>query len=155
MLRERFDAKWEPVTETGCWLWNAAQDGHGYGQLRINKRTHRATRVSYELHVGNIPAGMHLLHKCDVPACVNPAHLFLGSNVENIQDSMRKGRRKGITRNRPRGLRYNFTKRPGPKPKLSDETKSRLRADVLAGMSQRAAARKYGVSSGLACRICA
>lgn len=77
-----------------CWLWKGATKGNGYGMigvLRIRRpiSTHRA---AYELFVGPIPPGLCVLHKCDVRNCVNPDHLFLGTQRDNIHDSIRKGR---------------------------------------------------------------
>lgn len=84
------------VTKTaGCWLWNASKDGKGYGVIGLSvpvRRHGKAHRVSWELHKGAIPAGMAVLHKCDTPACVNPEHLFLGTQADNMRDCSAKGR---------------------------------------------------------------
>lgn len=77
---------------SGCWLWSANGVAKGYGQLSFRKRKILAHRISYELHKGEIPSGMLVLHKCDVPACVNPSHLFIGTHADNIHDCMSKGR---------------------------------------------------------------
>jgi len=86
--------KWSiPEPNTGCWLWFGSQDRDGYGKL-IRQRKHvRAHRASFEVHCGPIPVGMYVLHRCDMPACINPEHLFLGSNQDNMDDMMRKGRK--------------------------------------------------------------
>lgn len=82
-----------PEPMSGCWLWVGGCVPKGYGTLRRRGKTYRASRFSWELHKGTIPAGLHVLHKCDVPACVNPDHLFLGTNLDNVRDMDRKGRR--------------------------------------------------------------
>lgn len=77
--------------ESGCWLWNGPVSG-GYGCVGVGDGSYAAHRLMYLLHVGNIPRGLHVLHRCDTPACVNPAHLFLGTNLLNMQDRNAKGR---------------------------------------------------------------
>lgn len=93
---ERFEVKVRK-TET-CWIWTAGCLG-GYGRFRFNGCTQNAHRVSWELFCGPIPSGMHVLHDCDNPPCVNPAHLFLGTNIDNIADRHRKGRDAKGTKN--------------------------------------------------------
>lgn len=75
-----------------CWLWVAGKDGCGYGTVMFRGKVHRAHRVSYILHVGEIQPGMVILHICDNPACVNPDHLRLGTQADNVKDCETKGR---------------------------------------------------------------
>jgi hypothetical protein len=91
-LRVRFDEMWTPEPNSGCWLWLANMDNSGYGRIQVKGKSKRAHRVSYELNIGPIPDGLHCLHSCDVPLCVNPSHLWLGTNLDNIADKAKKGR---------------------------------------------------------------
>ncbi len=81
-----------PEPNTGCWLWTAGMRLNGYGQVKIRRVNQLAHRVSYQVHVGPMPEGMCVCHKCDVPCCVNPDHLFLGTQADNMRDRDRKGR---------------------------------------------------------------
>jgi hypothetical protein len=91
-LMRRFEAKWESEPNTGCWLWFAGADKLGYGRFGIGTTVYLAHRISWELYVSSIPEGMGVLHRCDTPACVNPAHLFIGSQLDNLLDMVAKGR---------------------------------------------------------------
>ncbi len=91
-LHEKFYGKYVVDDSTGCWNWARGSFRAGYGAIAHGKRTLKAHRVSYELHVGPIPAGMLVCHKCDNPRCVNPDHLFLGTVRDNALDMVSKGR---------------------------------------------------------------
>lgn len=106
-MKDRFMAKVE-IQENGCWLWQGAKGKKGYGMFSMGPKykpdgSRRNTmvgahRASYLLFKGEIPEhdsyhGLCVLHKCDNPACVNPDHLFLGTNEDNVHDMDAKGRR--------------------------------------------------------------
>lgn len=91
------DRFWNKVRKTrGCWYWEAATVSKdpqvAYGVFWYQRRNHRAHRMSWTLTNGEIPEGMHVLHKCDNPRCVKPDHLFIGNRSDNMQDSANKGR---------------------------------------------------------------
>jgi len=134
-LEERF---WEKVAFLGaglddCWEWRGGKS-KGYGEINRGGRGSEhlsAHRVSWELANDLIPKGMCVLHHCDNPSCVNPAHLFLDTQVENLQDMMRKGRS-------ARGERVAGAK-------LTEQDVHEIRQMLSRGISQRVVARKYGV----------
>ena len=74
-----------------CWEWARVRNQHGYGQLRVAGRMVYAHRLAYELGVGPIPDGMHVLHQCDNPRCINPAHLSLGTHSQNMKECSERG----------------------------------------------------------------
>ena len=93
-IRQRFEAKFVCGNLQECWVWIAYKYPNGYGYFSgLEGYAHRA---SYVLYKGPIPKGKYVLHHCDNPSCVNPSHLFLGSQTDNMQDMIRKGR-KGYT----------------------------------------------------------
>ena len=73
-----------------CWIWTGGNDGNGYGRTHSDGVEVYCHRLAYEKFIGPIPAGMHVLHKCDNPSCSNPSHLFLGKQRENNRDAMSK-----------------------------------------------------------------
>lgn len=88
--QERLERKVQ-VMPNGCWEWQGNTDNHGYGEIRgLGQR--RAHRLSWVIHRGPIPEGMDLLHHCDNPPCVNPEHLFPGTQGDNNRDRSLKGR---------------------------------------------------------------
>jgi hypothetical protein len=75
-----------------CWLWNGSTNAKGYGSFAVNRKTTLAHRYSYVLHKGEIPEGLIICHTCDVPACVNPEHLWAGTYSDNAIDMVSKNR---------------------------------------------------------------
>jgi hypothetical protein len=135
-LWDRFHDKFVPDPNSGCWLWTGAAKELGYGVIGLGHRgdgTAKAHRVAYQLYKGDIPQGMNVLHSCDLPCCVNPAHLRLGTLSDNSQDCVARGRHK-IPDNR--GERATWAK-------LNVEKVEQIKKREMAGTAY---ARLYGVS---------
>lgn len=84
------------INENGCWIWKKYCLPYGYGRLRINDKMYLSHRLSWEGFNGDIPIGFHVCHKCDTENCINPNHLFLGTDQDNSDDKIRKGRSKHL-----------------------------------------------------------
>ena len=136
-LRERFETKWREA-DSGCWEWTANSHSFGYGMIRRRRRDGSWTsvgahRVSWELHNGQIPEGMSVLHRCDNPACVNPDHLFLGTHADNMADKAAKGR-------------GSFRGARNPRARFVPDDVRAIRNRHADGESIRGLARSYGCS---------
>lgn len=139
---DRFLEQVEFDPNGGCWLWSGVQDGHGYGMIAGHgKRNIKVHRLSYETHVGLIPAGLCVLHKCDVRCCCNPTHLFLGTKKDNAIDAVRKGR---------------WVDNAGEKhgmAKLSDQDVRDIRQALAMKETQSSIAKRFGVHKATICDI--
>lgn len=91
---EKFMSQVYPEPNTGCWLWGGRHDEKGYGRLSHTLKFQVAHRMSFFIHNGEFDKKMHVLHKCDTPACVNPDHLYLGDQKQNNIDRDTRGRQK-------------------------------------------------------------
>jgi hypothetical protein len=87
-----FDQAYSPEPNSGCWLWLGALNAKGYGSIRIAGKTELAHRMSYRRYRGEVAAGVQVLHRCDVPACINPDHLYLGTHADNMRDMSSRNR---------------------------------------------------------------
>lgn len=103
----------------GCWEWSGGLDSCGYGLITSPKKLISAHRLSFLVFKGEIPEGFFVLHKCDNPKCFNPAHLFLGTQSDNMKDMVKKGRLKTSF------ITNNPMKNPEVKKKISDKQKEK------------------------------
>lgn len=118
--------------EGGCWICDLSKVGAGYSKIAFGGKTLRAHRLSYELFVGPIPVGMFILHSCDNPACVNPDHLHLGTQLENMRERSARGRAPVAEKN--------------IQTKLTRSDAASIKAAIRSGTSDRVLARKHGVT---------
>ena len=115
----RFEAKVirDDCMTDGCHIWTGLLNDKNYGLIRNNKKDIKAHRASYAIYKGEIPYGMVVCHRCDNPPCVNPAHLFVGSQGDNMRDAIAKGRQASMRKTHcPQGHEYagdNLYIKPG------------------------------------------
>lgn len=143
-LVDRFTEKYIK-DDSGCWIWTGALHWEGYGQIFKNGKLELAHRVSYELFNGHIPEndthhGTVVCHACDVRKCVNPAHLFLGTQRDNVMDAVKKGILQRGERNGRAKLTYQDIQRI-----RADNRLQRVIADEFGVSQQHISAIKRGV----------
>ena len=139
-LEARYWAKVDRRGPDECWLWTG-KTGKGYGQIWLGYNANRgvvmgwAHRVAWELAHGASPGEMHVRHKCDNPPCQNPAHLELGTHLDNMRDMVERQRYTTVY-----GSHHG-------KSKLTEDDIRTIRAMFRAGQNQRAIGRHFGVTS--------
>lgn len=135
----RFDAKWREDPGSGCWNWTAYRSRKGRGMFKLGGRMRWAHRVAYERWVGPIPDGQVVRHRCDNPGCVNPQHLELGTQADNVRDRVERGR---CARGAAMGA-----------AKLCDRRVRLIRALSARGELRRDVARHFGVDPSVVSNV--
>lgn len=138
---QRFEEKVQCDPNSGCWLWTGSINNKGYGQFSYGGRCVSAHRLSLELHGQPVAANDNVLHRCDTPCCVNPAHLFTGTHQDNMADMRAKGRHTQACGEQTRSSR------------LTDAVVLEIRSALKRGVMQRDLAEKYGVYPSTISRI--
>jgi len=131
----RFWSKVDKRDPDECWLWKDTPHPKGYGDMRVGQYKLKAHRIAYVLHYGVSPGELKVCHTCDIPLCVNPAHLFLGTQKDNVDDMVRKGRHRDA-----RGEKNG-------RAKVTAEQVRTIRQTYAAGgVSQSQLAKQYGLT---------
>jgi len=141
LFQDRF---WKKVDKRGpndCWNWTAVKHERGYGHMEIQNKNYKTHRLSWEFINGKIPDGLCCLHKCDNTSCCNPAHLFLGTQRDNMRDMVQKGR------NNPRIGTENGNS------KLSEQNVLEIRKLHHEGMKNKRISIMYKVSETTICHV--
>lgn len=148
-IEKRFWSKVDVRSDDECWLWTGVKADFGYGHLKREVGFWKAHRLSWTLHYGPIPDGLCVCHKCDNPPCVNPKHLFLGTQADNSRDMWRKGRAKvkgGFSHINAKGEHNG-------RAKIKDCQVQEIRNLYKSGKSQQSIANLYGVGQTQISRI--
>ena len=136
-LEERFWSKVDVSSDNSCWNWKAGINSEGYGWFWKEKRPHIASRISWELKFGPVPENMIVCHTCDNTKCVNPSHLWLGTDQDNTDDKIKKGR--DVTF---KGEQHGMAK-------LSEKQILEIRKELGTGKSGYKIAKEYNVTRNL------
>lgn len=139
--KQRFYASVLLPNENGCMLWAKGTTRKGYALIRIqseNGRKIAAHRYSYALHYGLFDKNLHVCHKCDIPSCMAPDHLFLGTNADNVRDKVSKGRQAS-------GSLLICSGETNPGAKLTDKDVLQIRALLREGVMVKSIAEKFKV----------
>lgn len=120
--------------DNDCWLWIASLDKFGYGHFGIKRKNTLTHRISYAIAYGEFPDHLNVLHSCDNPRCVNPKHLFLGTQKDNSDDMREKGRA------------VNVKGEANGRAKLTRDQVNTIRERFANGESKKHLAREYKVS---------
>lgn len=134
-MTERFWTKVDKRGHDDCWLWTAHFNGNGYGEIKADAPQRRnliASRVAWELTSGPIPIGLMVLHKCDTPACVNPRHLRLGDQLDNMGEASQRDRTAS-------GSRHGVSK-------ITEADALEIKRRLAKGEAQEKIGRDYGLS---------
>lgn len=140
LTQKEIDFFWKNVNKTdGCWIWTGSVNRDGYGTMSVSKRTTGAHKVSYIMAYGVEP-NHNVCHTCDNPGCVRPDHLFDGTQKENIQDSIQKGRFRFVPKISIQGSLNG-------KAKLDEHKVKEIREKYSSGnFTQQELADEYGVA---------
>lgn len=143
MISEFHEEKYMPEPMSGCWLWLRGCHRDGYGTVQDKKKTRLAHRVFFEYYCETIPVGKVVRHKCDTPACVNPKHLQLGTQADNVADSVKRNRV-----NREPNLRTQGIRNSGAK--LTEDAVLELRRLFALGVKTKELGKIFGIHQGTA-----
>lgn len=137
-VKEKIVARTSPDPNSGCWLWVGCFSRDGYGEIKVKRASYLAHRLAWVAAGKSDPGVLHVLHHCDNRACVNPDHLFLGTNLDNVRDRQRKGR----------GLNLDGEK--NGRAKLTSAAVAHIRRREMKAKDYAAL---YGVGSSTICMI--
>lgn len=130
-LDEKLEAYSELVTESGCKIWMRAVMNRGYGVMHNKGKVVLVHRLVWECAYGSIPPKMFVCHRCDVRCCINPTHLFLGTNTDNMKDASLKGRLKKSIALRVKARHWMMGNTNGIGHRCSVETRLKMRQSAL------------------------